>query len=192
MSAADLACVILASGLSERFGAEDKLQASLAGLTMLSHVLQTARACQFGEVFVVTQRTAPEDMMALQNDAPELGQGHALRLGARAVLAGDGSHAVILLGDMPLVSVAHILNLISKIDGERSVVSLYDNIRMPPAVFPRQALEFIAAQSSPLGAQVLFDRLNPMTVPLAAEAALDVDTPADLARVSAIMESRST
>lgn len=192
MSTADLACVILASGLSERFGAEDKLQASLGGQSVLSHVLQTARACQFSEVFVVTQRTAPDDMTAVKNDAPELGQGQALRLGAHAVLAGDWSHAVILLGDMPLVSAAHIRTLLSKIDGERSVVSLHENIRMPPAVFPRQALDLIAAQSSPLGAQVLFDRLNPMTVPLAAEAALDVDTPADLARVSAIMESRST
>lgn len=192
MSASDMACLILASGLSQRFGAEDKLDAALVGETVLSHVLKTVTALNFGQVYVVTRDRQLSGVTAIFNADPEAGQGHALRLGVTALLSDHWPQAMVVLGDMPLVRSSHLEALIEKADRHQSVISLSEGRRLPPAIFPNSALELIAAQNSMAGANVIFEQLNPLTVPIDADSARDVDTPEDLARVTAIMKARST
>ena len=55
-----MACVVLASGLSERFGKTDKLCAELGGRPILSHVLDTAAELQFGDCLLYTS-PSPRD-----------------------------------------------------------------------------------------------------------------------------------
>lgn len=190
MTAPNTACIILASGLSERFGAEDKLSANLCGQTVLSYVLNTARAVDFGEIFCVSQTDEISGVTPVRNQHPEYGQGHALRLGLKAARNSGWKRCVIMLGDMPLIASSHIENLIRKIDDKQCVVSLRESIRMPPAAFESTAIDLVLSLEPVAGAREIFDALNPATLELDADSALDVDTPADLARVARIMEAR--
>lgn len=190
MNAAKIACVILASGLSERFGEADKLSAGLCGKPVLSHVLDTARAVGFGEIFCVCQMGDFEAVTSVKNDSPEYGQGHALRLGLGAARKSGWESCVVMLGDMPLVTAPYIKRLISKTHENQCVVSISESIRMPPALFNSAAMDIVLSQKTASGARELFNLLSPATLELDADAARDVDTPADLTRVAQMMETR--
>lgn len=187
----DVACVILASGLSRRFGNADKLSAELCGKPVLSHVLETASRVGFGEIYVVTNRAVTCESIVIANENPEAGQGHALRLGLRAAQKSGWRNCLILLGDMPLVTDLYLKNMILKSNKKQSIVSISESIRMPPVLFLADAMEEILSQSSVQGARNLFDKFDPETVELMAEDALDVDTHEDLARVEQIMKART-
>lgn len=190
MSAPDVACVVLASGLSQRFGGTDKLLADLCGKPVLSHVLETARAVGFGEIFCVSKTDNIVGVASVKNHNPDYGQGHAVRLGLGAARDAGWNICVVMLGDMPLVPASHVRNLIFKIPGNQCVVSVSQSVRMPPAIFNASAIDVILSERSSSGARDLFEQLNPKTLHLDEEAARDVDTPADLANMERIMISR--
>lgn len=193
MIAEKIACVVLASGLSSRFGEGDKLAADLCGHSMLSYVLRTAKAVGFGQVFCVVKQKAFQagaGVTWIENDNPSAGQGHALRLGLRGARDLGWKNCVVMLGDMPLVSDAYLRNMISNYNKKQSIISISESYRLPPALFNSDAIDKILSQNSAMGARKIFDQLNLFTLPLDAEAALDVDTPADLARVENIMKAR--
>lgn len=191
MNSADIACVVLASGLSERFGAADKLSADLCGRSVLSHVLETAKEVGFREVFVVSQRRGGNGYTWVRNDNPSLGQGHALRLGLEAARGSGLKGFAIMLGDMPLVISSYMEKLIRKYDYNQSIVSVSESIRMPPAIFNAESVDMILSRKTVLGARGVFDLIQPVTMEMNSDAALDVDTPADLARVASIMKARN-
>lgn len=192
MSAANIACVVLASGLSKRFGEIDKLSVDLCGKPVLSHVLDAAVTVGFGEVFVVSKTKVADEFQWVKNENPKDGQGNTLRLGLGAARREKWETCVVLLGDMPLISSSYIKKLIQKNVFNQPIVSLSSSIRMPPALFNGDAIEMILSQKSALGARALFNILDPMTVKLDSDSARDVDTPEDLARVQRIMETRRT
>ena len=185
-----MACVVLASGLSDRFGSADKLSANLCGQSVLSYVLETASAVGFGETFCVSQAGGADGLTWVENKNPKDGQGHALRLGLRAAQKFGWDTCVVMLGDMPLISQSYIEKMIRKNTINQSVISISETIRMPPAVFNRDAIDIILSQNSPGGARSLFDCLNLVTLGLAPGEAQDVDTPEDLARVTHMMNAR--
>lgn len=185
-----MACIVLASGLSERFGTEDKLSADLCGQSVLSHVLETASAVGFGEIFCVSQARGGDGFTWVKNEKPQDGQGHALRLGLRVARKSGWDSCAVMLGDMPLISKLYLKKLIEKNTKNQSIISISKSIRMPPAVFNRDAIDIILSQNSVVGARNIFDRLNLVTVQLDADAAQDVDTPEDLTRVARMMKAR--
>ena len=70
------------------------------------------------------------------------------------------------------------------------LVSICGTARMPPVLFKKSALDMILEENSAIRGQILFERLNPETVQLNPEDALDVDTPEDLVEVARILMSR--
>ncbi len=196
MSPSNVACVVLASGLSSRFGAEDKLQADLGGVTVLDAVLSTVRSVGFGQIFLVSQTkyqaVCHDGVTWIKNTNPEAGQGHTLRLGLRAARDNGWNDVVVALGDMPLVSFVNFVNLLEESDAKQSVVSICESLRLPPAYFDEDAMDLILADTSNNGARSLFNILEPLTVLIDAEAALDVDTPSDLDRVRKILKNRKS
>lgn len=192
MSADHIACVVLASGLSRRFGSEDKLSAQLQGIPLLNHALQAIELIRFGQVYIVAKSEGTGHAKWIVNSAPELGQGHALRLGLKAVKTDGWKTVVVMLGDMPMVSTDNVRKLIDESRGNQSVISMSGSTRLPPALFNEAAIDLILSQKSGLGAKVIFDQLDLKAVPISVEAAMDVDTPEDLARVSAILKARQS
>jgi len=132
-----------------------------------------------------------EKFTSVINGNPENGQGHALRLGLAAARAEGWDSICVVLGDMPLVKRSHIQTLMEELGEGDSAVSVFENQKMPPAIFRGSAITSILAESSASGARTIFHHLKPETVPITAEQALDVDTPADLARVACIMKART-
>jgi len=55
MNPKHIACIVLASGLSNRFGPTEKLEAILCGKPVLVHVLETAASLDFGQLIQVCQ-----------------------------------------------------------------------------------------------------------------------------------------
>lgn len=184
-----MACVVLASGLSERFGSADKLSADLCGQSVLSHVLETANAAGFGEIFCVSKATASDELTWVENKYPQGGQGHALRLGLRAARESGWETCAVILGDMPLVSQAYLKKLIRKSNVNQSIISVSESIKMPPAIFNQDAIDMILSDTSSVGARILFEYLNLATVQLDTDSAQDVDTPEDLTRVTRMMKA---
>jgi molybdenum cofactor cytidylyltransferase len=135
----DVAVVLLAAGLSRRFGAADKLLAPLAGKPLIQHSLDLLARFAFGERLAVVRDGAPELAGLLSgagwrlvvNPAPERGKGSSLALGIGAIERMDA--ALIWLADMPVVPAAHVQALLEK-DGP-IVASRQDGVNQPPALF---------------------------------------------------------
>jgi molybdenum cofactor cytidylyltransferase len=187
MSAGEIACVVLASGLSKRFGSSDKLNADLCGKPVLSHVLDTVTAMGFGDVFCIAKAAGPEKIDWVKNINPERGQGYSLRLGLEAVRIKGWRSCAVILGDMPLVPTSHLQKLIENYTIDQSVISMSESLRMPPAIFNEASMELLLTQSSGVTARSIFDRLNLKTLELDKAFAQDVDTYEDLIRVREVM-----
>jgi len=190
MKPGEVACVVLASGLSERFGGPDKLKAPLCGKSILDHVLDTVSAVGFAEVFLVSRLENYSNVTGIENNAPDKGQGHALRLGVRAARTRGWQNACVMLGDMPLVEASYIVKLIETVTPSQSVISRLGEQTMPPAVFNMAAMEEILAGVSTMGARSLLAALDMQSFPIPFNQAHDIDTPRDLARVEAVMKDR--
>ena len=192
MNPKDVACIILASGLSQRFGAQDKLETDLCGQPLISHVIGTAKQVGFGEVFLVSNRTSGEGCVLIENENPEAGQGFALRQGLLEIKASGWEYCMILLGDMPLISVAYLENMIKKNTQKQSSISVSESLRMPPALFYLDVIHEILRQNLERGARDILNEFPLQTVDIPSDFALDVDTAEDLARVEPIMKARQT
>lgn len=190
MKPSDIACIILASGISERFGEADKLSARLGDNTVLGTVIKTVESVQFGQVYVVSSNQKEGTFTWVKNNNPAKGQGHSLRLGLRRARDAGWENIVIALGDMPLVQSVNLVNLMAKVNIKQIVVSEYESVRMPPVYFGASVADKILARQSPIGAREIFNTLQPLTVPIDADSALDVDTPEDLDRVRNILAAR--
>ena len=105
--------VILAAGLGKRMQSNlPKVLHPIAGRSMLSHVLDSARALQASNVVVVVGHGAEQVQLAYAAEKdlkfalqqPQLGTGHAVQQTV-ALLQEDGKDdvTVVLYGDVPLV-----------------------------------------------------------------------------------------
>jgi molybdenum cofactor cytidylyltransferase len=112
------AAVILAAGLSTRFGS-DKLRAMLAGKPLLQHVIDAAIAVPLAPVVVVVsevdQGLERRGVRCVRNPDPSRGVSSSLRIGLDE-LRPDApiERAVVLLGDQPRVSGAVIELLLAR------------------------------------------------------------------------------
>ena len=112
--------IVLAAGMGKRMRSDlPKVLHPLAGRPLLSHVLDAARALSPRRIFIVHGHGA-EKVRAAFGEAPDLewvlqaeqlGTGHAV-LQAAPRLAADAT-ALILYGDVPLVSGATLKQLLS-------------------------------------------------------------------------------
>jgi molybdenum cofactor cytidylyltransferase len=186
----EIACIILASGVSERFGEADKLNAKLDENTVLETVIKTVESVQFGQVYVVSSIQNEGSFTWVENNNPAKGQGHSLRLGLQRARDAGWGNIVIALGDMPLVQSVNFVNLLSKAYKKQMVVSECESVRMPPVYLGAIVTDKILAQQSPVGAREIFNTLQPLSVPIGADSALDVDTTEDLDRVRNILAAR--
>lgn len=186
----DCACIVLASGLSERFGTENKLLAELSGKPIIAHVLDMIDDVGFGDVFVVssnchklTSIIKSYGASLVKNPTPEKGQGASLAFGAEAALAEGYQTACIKLADMPLVKFNHINNLLEKYEPNSPLFSRCGNVLMPPAIFNHQALRQATNLDNDLGGKSRVKGNLETALPLSDFAARDMDTREDLEQI---------
>jgi molybdenum cofactor cytidylyltransferase len=198
----DIAAIILAAGRSTRFAARPddatKLVGELCGKPLVRHAAEAALHSFARPVVVVTghQRAAVEaaltglDLTLAFNPDYAAGLSASLKRGV-ATLPATCAGAVILLGDMPLVSDALIDRLIGAYaqgcvaapQTPLAAAPVRAGRRGNPVLIGRALFPAIAALDGDQGARCLLDRVIHRIVLCAVEddsALIDVDTQAAL------------
>jgi CTP:molybdopterin cytidylyltransferase MocA len=176
-----VAAVILAAGASSRFGSPKQL-APFAGGTMLDATVLVARRADLGPIIVVApgEMPLPEDVVRVANDDASAGMSRSLLLGLAAVPAGIA--VVVLLGDQPTVSPAHVRRLVAA-RGLRSIVATAAaGVLGPPVLLePATVLQLADRVEGDRGLRDILrshpDEVTTVEVPRLPP---DVDVPADL------------
>jgi CTP:molybdopterin cytidylyltransferase MocA len=179
------AAVILAAGLSTRFGSP-KQAVRIGGRSMLDMVAGTAREVGLDPVLAVVPpgHTVPEGVTPLTNPHPAAGISRSLRLGLAAV-PEDADAAMILLGDEPLLSANSLLEILVAAEGGGSVVASRAGNRLgPPVCLRRERFDLAEGATGDSGLGRLLREAPDLVTVTLDRAPADVDTPADLDAVA--------
>jgi len=175
-----VAAVILAAGASERFGAPKQL-ARIGGQTMLEAVARTANEAHLQPIIVVTasQVPTPQGTRKVVNDDPGAGLSRSLQLGLAAVPA-ERNAAIILLGDQPTVTAAHLRRLLAARGTRPIVATAAAGVLAPPVLLERPAFARAAALTGDTGLRKLLREHGGVATIDVPRHAPDVDEPAGL------------
>jgi molybdenum cofactor cytidylyltransferase len=191
---AEIGTVLLAAGLGSRFGPAPKLLATLHGRPLVRHAAEAALGARPRPVVAVLGAHAEAvraaldglDLVGIENPDYRAGLATSLRAGL-AALPGTCSAAVVVLGDMPRVTAAHIDRLAAAFaaaqDEPAAVVPVQDGRRGNPVLLNLRRLgPEIARLAGDHGAgPLLKGRADVLEIPGDPGTALDIDTPAGLA-----------
>jgi molybdenum cofactor cytidylyltransferase len=189
-----IAAVILAAGRSTRMGARNKLLADVGGRPMLRHVAEAALASRARPVLVVVGHQAEAVKNALvglqvgfvENPGYAAGLSSSLKKGI-AALPGDCAGMLVLLGDMPEITSAHLDRLISAFTPGAIVVPTHQGKRGNPVLWPATCLGDMRHLEGDAGAKLLLaaHAEKIISVDLGSQAIFaDVDTPEALKRLN--------
>jgi len=211
MSAHDCAIILLASGMSRRFGREDKLLARLSGKAVIDHTLAPINEIGFGMKVAVISLNPPDDTTLedkltqagfeiVINPTPESGQGRSLALGVDAVLAAGFNRACIVLADMPCIPHEHFTALLALAETCDRVVTQTQSdvepikgpITLPPCIFSGASLQRLTQARGDKGAKQYWRGHDVAIQKLSYWAAKDIDTPQDLEALDCHMNKRKT
>ncbi len=202
-----VAGIVLAAGMSKRFGA-NKLLALWRGKPLIHWVVQAALASRLERVVVVLGyesalvRSAFADLFedgrleAIANEAYRTGQSSSVIAGLEAVRT-DFPAAMFLMGDQPMLDAGVIDGLISTYErsGKAICFPSCKGTRRNPVIFAKRFYADILALSGDTGARALIDA-NPddaASVEFAQEWLFrDVDIDADLQELTAGNGSRNS
>ena len=183
---------VLAAGGSHRFG-RNKLLEVVAGMPLVRRAAELAHAvCGENTILVtghehsaVTAAAGDAPQFLAVNDRYEEGIGGSIALAARAV-AHTADALLLLFADQPLISVAHLRALAGAWSGgDREIVATaYSETAGPPVLFPRGTFDALGALTGDRGAKSVLrnPKFDVRTVPFE-DAAIDIDTPADLGKL---------
>ncbi|GAA2167153.1 molybdenum cofactor guanylyltransferase [Pedococcus bigeumensis] len=174
--------VVLCGGASRRFGT-DKTRADLAGRSLLDHLLDGLPP-GWPVICVGEARPTHRDVRWCREDPPGGGPVAAV---AAALLLLDGPVLVLLGGDMPYAAspAPTLVATLERSPDVDAVIGRDGDGRLQPllAAYRTSALRGAVPQpaaGTPL--MRLLDPLRTLAVPVGDQAALDVDTAADLER----------
>lgn len=191
-----ISSVVLAAGRSTRMG-EPKQVMRIRGKPLLRIVLETLRKAKVDETVVVLGPDAGRTMeevgikgeRVVVNPRQSEGMSSSLRLGLRS-LSPDTTAAVVVLGDMPLLSPSTVNRIIDGYlsKGAPVVVPTYRGVRGNPVLFARSVFPEIMKIRGDVGARSVVDSQGGavLEVPVADEGVIvDIDTQSDYERVAA-------
>jgi len=177
------ALILLAAGLSERFGTENKLLAELDGKPMVQHVMDAAKGINYEHRLAVTSDSSDIQNICksngyniILNDTPERGQGRSISLGTKRAVDLGANSVCILLGDMPFIAAKHLEDLHELRAKSDRVFSINRGVRLPPAIFSGPALKQLVTLDSGHGAKSLFSSKDCVEIALPSHQAQDIDT----------------
>lgn len=191
---ARIGAVVLAAGRSSRMGSRNKLLIRVEGKAMVRHAVEACDNENVERCVVVTghEATAVRNALADANATvvhnPDYAEGlsTSLAVGVNA-LGKDMTHALIMLGDMPLVDsegIAALAETIRSEGGDRIIVATHDGKRGNPVIWPRAYFEALTQIGGDTGAKHLIGQHSDkvVEVELGQAASLDIDTPEALKR----------
>ncbi len=189
MASARIIGVLLAAGVGSRYGG-DKLEALLGGMMIGEHAARALAACHCDWHAVICGEGDNQFASMLEalgfarivNARSANGLSYSLALGAHKAMQCEAEAMLVCLGDMPFVTTAHLDRLIAAFglaEGQACIASQNDQIRMPPAIFPKSRFPELLALTGDQGARLLLR--DAIGVPTDPGLLADIDTPGDLA-----------
>lgn len=182
--------IVLAAGTASRFGAVKQLLEIDATPLVRRACLLAADCCPSRNVLVagyewhaVVDACAPLPGYFVINDAYDDGISSSIAAAVR-VVQHVADAVIVLLADQPLISSAHVKNLITTWTGndDEIVTSEYAGTTGAPTLFARGCFAELVVLSGDKGARTLFDDARFSIQKLVFDdAAVDIDTAADLA-----------
>jgi molybdenum cofactor cytidylyltransferase len=191
--------IVLAAGASHRFG-QNKLLIPLGGHAVLYHALQAALTAPLDPVILVLGYESDKALQALEElrGSPKLrvlknshwaqGRAESLKLGLAAVPAHTPG-AVVLLGDMPLMTPALIARVVQAfLRAHTLCFPIYRGLPGRPVAIPRELFgEFAQLCGDASGLPILqkyWERAIKIELaPDEEPTQWDIDTPEDLERM---------
>ncbi|HET7537373.1 MAG TPA: nucleotidyltransferase family protein [Candidatus Didemnitutus sp.] len=182
--------VLLAAGGSTRMGRPKQLL-EIGEKTLLRHVAEIALAAPVSPVVIVLGANAAEIKPFLAGLAAHVvvnenwrdGMASSLRVGIETLtsLAPKIGGAILVLGDQPDLSVAHLFKLIEvhQRAGRSIVATQIGGTLMPPALFAARYFPELISLRGDAGARTLFQAHAAEVAAVPAEALPDLDTPED-------------
>lgn len=185
------AIVLVASGLSRRFGRHDKMLANLGGQPLVEHAAKTITSLHpIARVAVcpanrpaIGERLIDRFVIAV-NKKPKDGLGHSIALGAQVALQFKPEAILVCMGDMPFVE-PWLLDALTRrlAEGNADIVHAgASQSPHPPTAFGRNCFDRLASLDGDDGAKSLMRASDLRVVAFSAPAPLllDVDTRDDL------------
>ncbi|MGI9260848.1 MAG: nucleotidyltransferase family protein [Woeseiaceae bacterium] len=184
-----LFAIVLAAGRSLRFGSTKQL-APYSGRPLVARAMSEAESvCGRHSVLVAGNEwrnvsAACEQLQGflVVNTAFRDGLSTSIRAGIASV-AGAADAVLLMLGDQPLITGAHLQALVDRWreSPESIVASAYAETLGPPVIFPRYCYPELAALSGDRGAKsVINANIDKVVRVDCAAAAVDIDRPEDL------------
>lgn len=194
-----IAAVVLAAGRGHRFGGDGKLLAPFRGRPLVLAAVEAALQSRASPVVVVSghQRQTLAAALAsvpvriVANPDHALGLSSSLRVGLAALPEGLRG-AVLLLGDMPLISATLVDRLIAAFDvhdGEAICVPTCRGERGNPVLWPARLLARLAAIEGDQGGRALLRDQNERVVEVECDdvaVLIDVDDAEAMARAECL------
>lgn len=185
------AVVLVASGLSRRFGRHDKMLANLGGKPLVEHAAKAITSLHPITRVAVCPANRPaigerliDRFVIAVNKKPKDGLGHSIALGAQVALQFKPEAIMVCMGDMPFVE-PWLLDALTRrlAEGDADIVHAgASQSPHPPTVFSRNCFERLAGLDGDDGAKSLMRATDLRVVAFSAPAPLllDVDTRDDL------------
>ncbi len=191
----EVAAVLLAAGVSTRFGPENKLVAEFDGRPLVRAVADAILNSEIAEVVVVTGADAAPIERALEglpvcfvhNARWQNGMGSSIAAGVSAL--GDTADAAFIVpGDMPLLTAGLLRRLIAAFERHNGAPIVYpataDGAQRNPVLWPRRQFPLLTALGGRGGAKTLLQRFASSCTAVKVpddKVLADVDTVDDLA-----------
>jgi molybdenum cofactor cytidylyltransferase len=192
----NIAAIVLAAGSSSRMGDRNKLLEPIGGEPMVRHIGGVALNSGASPVIVVTGFEADSIAAALSglevtivhNAAFGDGLSRSLRAGLSAV-PPDSEGALILLGDMPLIDASVVGALLGAFTGRDAICApVHGGRRGNPILWGSSYFAEMMRLAGDQGAKTVLTRhaARVTDVAIGSESIFaDIDTPSDLARLTA-------
>jgi molybdenum cofactor cytidylyltransferase len=189
--------IVLAAGASTRFGSP-KQCAQLGSETLIRRAISAAIEAVGPAIRVVLGAHAADIAATLDLQADQLainahwaeGMASSIRLGVARLPAGCAG-AMCLLADQPYVSGKSLRHLITtwRSAPEHIVASSFGAVIGAPCLFPRWCFSELMALQGDLGARGVMARHSARVLTVHhPEAAIDIDTPQQLAEQQALIQ----
>jgi len=190
----DIACVVLAAGGSRRLGRSKQLVRHRLRPLVVHAVATLRNVLPAATLIVVVGAEALKVRLVLRrmrcavrivtNPGWADGLATSLRTGIAAAPPGARA-ALVLLVDQPLVGAAAVERLVGAWRRRPGVpaAARYEGRAGAPAILPRRHWRALRSLHGDQGARALLRHSSALTLVDIPEAALDIDTPADLAKL---------
>jgi molybdenum cofactor cytidylyltransferase len=193
MSAPFATGLVLAAGGSKRLGTPKQLL-PYGSATMLDHVLETARACQFDQLICVIGGGSAQIRATVNLDGAQVVENDRFGEGCSSSIAAAVSAVdprcevlVLMLGDQPGVTATTVAKLLAGRGDSKLAACAYDDGRGHPLAFAWSTFDELATLHGDKAVWKLLDQHadEVVDVPVSGTIPPDVDTWEDFERVRA-------